>query len=644
MAATHAVATTDFNSATWSERARHEVAFVAVAAISAIVLLIANETTLLHVNKLPLVATLASCLVRSVALAARAKMRQSFWLPVFTIFFDCIVSTFTHVEVQTAFWKELYKPFGVPRRDTVVQESEWVLGWYSLLHAFLLYVWLSYMTHFVLLARQAMLALLLGTSAFAGLLLAARSVSESWGQPQDAQRECAEIFLFAVGMVIQVAAKFRAERSSRQFFEHLVESKEDVVRQKVLRCQAEFQFESLRQASQAPPTTGSIVDSLSHFSQRLNPLRDGPRAPSSRKSARSSLNPSVKSAPAAMLPSAPKVCADAAALQDDGCPEDGVDCFPPSATVWVSGEAEPVPVGRLVPGQLVLCFDSLGGTVKYAKVSEAHAGSEAIDWVEVSLSDGTALTMTADHPVQAVERSWLRLKDTPVPAAALEPFRDYIMVHRVATMPVAVCSVKRKQAKGELRERVSVSVHQPDRYSILVMAGGTGTNVASMAVGSTNMTGMRRLQDQVKNTFVHVSPNGVPSKPRAVSEPRARARSWSHSEQRAEAVDWCSSASSSSMQPLEGAIPPRGEGSEANQALVGPDGQAEVVVRRAPAAESEKVAQDCPSVERVVHDEGRCRPCHLQFRGKCLRGSECNFCHLPHRQAKVRGRKILTAA
>eukprot|EP00959_Pyramimonas_sp_CCMP1952_P230147 4811753-Pyramimonas_sp.AAC.1 len=128
MAATHAVATTDFNSATWSERARHEVAFVAVAAISAIVLLIANETTLLHVNKLPLVATLASCLVRSVALAARAKMRQSFWLPVFTIFFDCIVSTFTHVEVQTAFWKELYQPFGIPRRDTVVQESEWVLG------------------------------------------------------------------------------------------------------------------------------------------------------------------------------------------------------------------------------------------------------------------------------------------------------------------------------------------------------------------------------------------------------------------------------------------------------------------------------------------------------------------------------------
>eukprot|EP00959_Pyramimonas_sp_CCMP1952_P156242 3267816-Pyramimonas_sp.AAC.1 len=63
-----------------------------------------------------------------------------------------------------------------------------------------------------------------------------------------------------------------------------------------------------------------------------------------------------------MLPSAPTVCADAAALQDDGCPEDGVDYFPPSATVWVSGEAEPVPVGRLVPGQLVLCFDSLGGT------------------------------------------------------------------------------------------------------------------------------------------------------------------------------------------------------------------------------------------------------------------------------------------
>ncbi|CAK0824902.1 unnamed protein product [Prorocentrum cordatum] len=636
--APYAVATTDFNSATWCERARCEVAFVAVAAVSAFIIIIANGTTLLHVNTLPLVATLASCLVHSAVLTASAKRRQLFWLPVLTIFFDCIVSTFTHVEVQTAFWKELYEPFGVPRLDTVVQESEWALGWHSLLHAFLLYVWLSYMTHFVLLARQALLALLIGTSAFAGVLLAARSVLESRGQPRDAQRECAEMFLFAVGMVIQVAAKFRAERSSRQFFEHLAESKEDVVRQKVLRCQAEFQFESLRQASQAPPG-GSIDGSLPHFSQHRNPLRDWPRAPSSRRGARSSLDPSVKSAPAAMIPSAPKVCTDAAALQD------GVDCFPPSATVWVSGEAEPVPVGRLVPDQRVLCFDSLGGTVKYAKVSEVHTGYKAIEWVEVSLADGTALTMTADHPVQPVGRNGLHLKDTPVPAAALTPSSDSVMVHRVATMPVAVHGVQRKEAKGELRERVSVSVHQPDRYSILVMAGGTGTNVTSMAVGSTNTTGMRRLQDQVKNTFVHVSPNGGPSKPRAVSEPRARReRPWGRSERRAEAVDWCSSASSPDVQPPNGANPPRGEGSEADQAIFGPHGKVEVVVRQAPAAESERMAQDCPCVDRVVHDEGRCRPCHLEFRGKCLQGSQCNFCHLPHRQTKVRGRKILTAA
>lgn len=652
----------DFETATWSERARYEVAFIAIAATYATILLIAKEASLSDINNVPMAATVAMCLVHVLTLAARARRRQSFWLPVLTVFLDCFFSSLSHVDVQSAFWKELYRPFGVPRRP-VVNEFDWMFGWHSLFHLFLLYVSLSYLTHFVLLARHAMVALVLGGAVFAGVLFAARSVLESLGQYRDGQREAMETLVIVVGMVIQVAAKFRAERSSRQIFEHLVESKEDVVRQKVLRCQAEFKFESLRQETLEKP---SCTNSMSHITQ-LDPLREGPRAPSKR-AARTSLNPSIHSAPADMLPSAPQVFpGHAAALQDGGCPGGAMDCFPASAAVWVSGETEPVLVGRLVPGQRVLCFDSLGGSVKYARVSEVKADSEAIEWVEVSLADGTALTVTSDHPMQPVGPNGRHLRNAPVPASSLTPATDSVMVHRVATLPVAVQSVSLREARGEMRERVSVSVHQPDRYSILVLAAGRGTDVTSMAMGSTNASGMMQHQDQVKNTFVHVCPDGLPARPRAASEPRGRRPRGRRDERRAEALDLASSSSSGRGPQPTGADPPRAGGAlEADQerssprseALICPDGKVELVCRPSLGAISDKLCEQSPQVAAAEHarsmgwpslgcgghNEGGCQPCQLHFRGKCLRGFQCSFCHLPHRQTKVRGRKILTPA
>ncbi|CAK0890209.1 unnamed protein product [Prorocentrum cordatum] len=664
-AAAQAVGPTDFEAATWPERASFEAAFVAAAAAYAALLAVAREAPLWHDGAVPLAAALASCLVHAVTLAARVKWRRSFWLPVFTVVIDCVISAVTHVEVQTAFWKELYKPFGVSGQDTLVRDFEGMFGWHSLFHTSLLYVSLSYMTHFVLLARHATLALLLGVAAFGGVLFTARSVLESRGQFRDARRECMEMFLFAFGMVIQVASKFRAERSSRKIFEHL----------------SELQIESLRQSSEGPP---SIADGGSH-DPRPSPRCERPRVPSGRRGP-ASLGPSVQSAPADMLPSALQVLAGVHALQDAACPGGALDCFQPSAAVWVSGEAEPVPVGRLVPGQRVLCFDSLGGSVKYAQVSEVLADAEALEWVEVALADGTTLTMTSDHPVQPLGQHGRHLREKPVPASSLVPLRDSVMVHRVATLPVAVHSVTRREATAAMRERVSVCVHQPDRYAILVVTGG-GARASSMAVGSADARGALQHQSQVKNTFVHVCPDGGAGRARAASEPRPRGgRAW--------AVDCASSASSlvvasqlSALVPcgregLEedaehdgatcepvvgpegsveivchqsfGGLPlqllPRGmEGLQAyqerdgahSQAPVSPDGVAEVVCRQsiggmsallreesqpAAAAEGEKL----PSIGSVGHHEGECQPCQLHFRGKCLRGCKCNFCHLPH--------------
>lgn len=36
------------------------------------------------------------------------------------------------------------------------------------------------------------------------------------------------------------------------------------------------------------------------------------------------------------------------------------------------------------------------------------------------------------------------------------------------------------------------------------------------------------------------------------------------------------------------------------------------------------------TVGSLKHDEGLCKPCLLFFQGLCTKGSQCNFCHLPH--------------
>ena len=47
----------------------------------------------------------------------------------------------------------------------------------------------------------------------------------------------------------------------------------------------------------------------------------------------------------------------------------------------------------------MLCYDSLGKTVRYAAATRLKVDAKKMEWFTFALSDGAELKMTADHPV-----------------------------------------------------------------------------------------------------------------------------------------------------------------------------------------------------------------------------------------------------
>eukprot|EP00443_Scrippsiella_acuminata_P006716 CAMPEP_0115268914 /NCGR_PEP_ID=MMETSP0270-20121206/52763_1 /TAXON_ID=71861 /ORGANISM="Scrippsiella trochoidea, Strain CCMP3099" /LENGTH=109 /DNA_ID=CAMNT_0002685125 /DNA_START=5 /DNA_END=331 /DNA_ORIENTATION=- len=83
-------------------------------------------------------------------------------------------------------------------------------------------------------------------------------------------------------------------------------------------------------------------------------------------------------------------------------PCDGPDCLPENSLVQVEGSTEPRELGDLRVGERVLCEDSLEKTTCYVRVDNVEmtdqSGDDPAEWVRLALSDGSSITMTADHP------------------------------------------------------------------------------------------------------------------------------------------------------------------------------------------------------------------------------------------------------
>jgi len=171
---------------------------------------------------------------------------------------------------------------------------------------------------------------------------------------------------------------------------------------------------------------------------------------------------------------------------------DGGDCLPFDALVWVEGQALPQCVCDVQTGQKVLCHDNIVGNLKFVSLlqAETKANSE-IEWVRVTLADGTTMRMTSDHLMlsQAHQKEGLDfgVVDTgPVRAADLKPGIDSVMVLRV--MPVDVENVEAGLKSDDCgTQRTSIVVQQPERHSIFVASSGPCPLNRCMAVGSSSL-------------------------------------------------------------------------------------------------------------------------------------------------------------
>lgn len=210
----------------------------------------------------------------------------------------------------------------------------------------------------------------------------------------------------------------------------------------------------------------------------------------------------------ASLHSAPTALGMAAAQTI--CPEGGTDCLLSTCNVFVEGDAVPRHVDQVVRGDRVMCHDRVGGSFKYAEVTAVRLEKPEAKWLQVSLADGTSLTMTEDHPVSIGRSGW-----RTVSAVELKPGEHTVMVLRTTEVPVSKVQscTPRSQARAgskvawaddsELQgpRRVFLTVHQPERHSVFVAPESWEKGLSAMAVGSADLAAVH-VASTIKNSFI----------------------------------------------------------------------------------------------------------------------------------------------
>jgi hypothetical protein len=440
-----------------------------------------------------------------------------------------------------------------------------------------------------------------------------------------------------------------------------------ILKEKELRVRSEFELSRVHSSFNHPPPVRSEKGDSKLTSETKETRSLHSRVTSSLQSCRS--------APANLIPSAAALFlrdTETRLINAPGCEGEEaceMDCFPTSATVWAEGRTSPTQVKDVVAGQRILCYDLLTRGMRYVEVSFKHMDSKAIEWVEVTLDDGTKLEMTSEHPVRAM----LELKRGADKSAMsgkvcracdLQPGKDSIMVHRAWTQPAKVKSVEFASAEDRcMYERVSLSVHQPNRYSLMVSKTGT-PELRAMAVGSADLN-LPSTSPIVKNTFLHYRQltdeheDGTRIR-RAVSEPPAHRRHGvvSQKKSRQPSKDFSSrndgssngcrrTHSESDMQSMaQSTLSSRGSklSNECPSVIVLPSMDIHQPTSGGSYAVTkvmEASAKKWPSLGCDGHSQGSCNPCHRYQRGSCKRGISCAFCHMEHTQRKIRGKKVL---
>jgi len=317
---------------------------------------------------------------------------------------------------------------------------------------------------------------------------------EGFDPTQDREEVYIETVLMWWTLLLGLFAKWSLEQAQRPLFLALESGKDEIIREKVKRCNAEYRASGLldrmnKLMQQAPPAKlVDVADGLPVFS------------------APPGASPSVRSAPVRVHPK--RACKGRANRGASPC--DSGDCLPSSASVWIENEALPQRLSTVRPGQRVLCYDNLQRGMKYTDVLDVSLapGSECTDWMTVVLKDGTKLEMTPNHPVECFSTSdHGRTPGRYIPASEVQAEADSIMVLKTVLVPVSsVHHTTLDTAAGtctsSAREWVNLSIQHPDRHTVFVSRSCEAAQGA-MAVGTLDFPhgGHRAF---VKRSFVVV--------------------------------------------------------------------------------------------------------------------------------------------
>lgn len=480
---------------------------------------------------------------------------------------------------------------------------------------------LSFLCMFVVSWKEALVTVPLAFLAYTLGIAAACYLLE-----QNILGHAMNALFLALGLSLSVSAKWAIHQSKWEAFQLLEEKSQDVIQQKVLRCKAEFELETTRSTArhlQCPSVDGASEESCLERSAK-----------------------SFQSAPAAItyLPGLQSI-QEFQETQECELPGSAHcntgDCLPATSLAWVEGEAQPRSVQSLRVGERVLCFDRLAQGLKYAPLVSIRHDIGTADWAKVTLTDGTEVNVTADHPVRTASAMNSPYAGQPRRAGELQPGTDQLLVLKTAC--VAIASVESYTSDAD---RVSIALNQPERHAMFMCDPGLARNFHAFAVESVDAFA-NGVHVSAARTFVHVSssagldlklPGSSPASlcpsveltPRSCINPK----------------DLAPSASSGYF----GAATPLADKSDAFE------GNAAWAQEAATTAASEagQPAQawaELSSLGSRFHAQG-CKPCAQQNKfqhragNPCRNGAACGFCHAYHadiRWIKKARRKELIA-
>jgi hypothetical protein len=463
-----------------------------------------------------------------------------------------------------------------------------------------------------------------------------------------------------MSVAFMVLAKVLIEGSKLKLFEVLETQREQIVTEKVLRCEAEFAKEKVLS------TTGEL-DDASRNHRKWDQWDNG----FDMKSLAAS---HAESAPAILAPLVPKA--------EDSCIEGSGDCLPTNAMVWTENAKPPQLLRSLAPGARILCYDILSKSLAYATIERLEE-SVNTEWVKLSMEDGSLLEVTKDHPVSVQAGDGAILSQGCIRAGELKAGRDRLLMLKMVWVPVSdVRHVSSGYSKGAetadgipsaeplVPSSITISVEQRERYEIFVTTGDkNGKPGPPIAVGSSDRSTDLFGKLRNKNTFLHYQ-TGSPALKRSNSDPGF--------------------AGSGSVFSLRSTAPPETDKKGSSTAgmsttescctssisKASTEGDCIVKVGRAPFNDSTTNVASLTAVAGLKsngipsfgsdHASYMCRsPCSFQFAGLvtpgrwgCTAGALCEYCHdtqhqpylssklrklsrLPPHLAKTKGRQIV---